>query len=199
VIINWLTDNLSDVLAREVDVVPYVENCEMGYVHMEALLTTKTIWGDASWLVASRDSAEKTLREGYTRTKNAREIWLRVRETVLSDVIREHEELCRSILEDVSTIMDLIKAPEPFYSEIRRMAVNLAVNEKAIRAYLQDRRNGQVALNIRTVLSNRENVFGLQAILGAAERTFRRAGLVELSGDSAEGTAVEGASWSPVI
>jgi len=38
--------------------------------------------------------------------------------------------------------MDLIKAPEPFYSEIRQMAVNLTVNEKAIRAYLQDRRNG---------------------------------------------------------
>jgi hypothetical protein len=74
--------------------------------------------------------------------------------------IGEHEELCQSILEDISTIMDLIKAPEPFYSEIPRMAVNLAVNEKAIRAYLQDKRNGQVALNIRTVLSNRENVFG---------------------------------------
>jgi predicted nucleotidyltransferase len=87
--INWLTDNLSGVLGREVDVVPYVENCEMGYVHMEALLTTKSIWGDASWLVVSRDSAEKTLREGYTRTKNAREIWLRVRETVLSDVVRD--------------------------------------------------------------------------------------------------------------
>jgi hypothetical protein len=79
------------------------------------------------------------------------------------------------------------------------MAVNLAVNEKAIRAYLQDRRNGQVALNIRTVLSNRENVFGLRAILGTAKQTFHRAGLAELSGDSAEGTAVEGASWSPVI
>jgi hypothetical protein len=77
------------VLGREVDVVPYMETCEMGYVHMEALLTIKTIWGDASWLVVSRDSAEKTLREGYTRTKNAREILLRVRETVLSDVVRD--------------------------------------------------------------------------------------------------------------
>ena len=91
--INWLTDNLSDVLGREVDVVPYVENCEMGYVHMEALLTTKTIWGDASWLVASRDTAEKTLREGYTRTKNVREIWLHVRERVLSDVVRDDSEV----------------------------------------------------------------------------------------------------------
>jgi hypothetical protein len=42
-----------------------------------------------AWLMASRDSAEKNLREGYMRTKNAREIWLRVRETVLSDVVRD--------------------------------------------------------------------------------------------------------------
>ena len=57
----------------------------------------------------------------------------------------------------------------------------------------------QVALNIRMVLSNRENMFSLRVILGAAKQTFRRAGLVELSGDSAERTAAEGASWSPVI
>jgi predicted nucleotidyltransferase len=87
--INWLGDNLSDVLARKVDVVTYVEDREMAYVHMEALLTAKTIWGDASWFVASRDSAEKILRQGYGRTKKAREMLLCIQKTVLSLGVRE--------------------------------------------------------------------------------------------------------------
>jgi predicted nucleotidyltransferase len=46
--INWLRDNLSDVLGRKANIVPYVEDSEMLYVHMEAILTAKTILGDAS-------------------------------------------------------------------------------------------------------------------------------------------------------
>jgi hypothetical protein len=54
---------------------------------MEALLTAKTIWG-ASWLMASRDSAESILRLGYARMKKAREI-LSYIETVLSFEVRD--------------------------------------------------------------------------------------------------------------
>lgn len=87
--INWLGDNLSDVLARKADVVPYVEDCEMAYVHMEALLTAKTIWGNASWLVTSRDSAENILRQGYGRMRKAREMLSSIQKTVLSLGVRD--------------------------------------------------------------------------------------------------------------
>ena len=46
--LSWLMDNLTEVLGQTVDVIPYLQNSEMAYVHMEALLTAKTIWGDAS-------------------------------------------------------------------------------------------------------------------------------------------------------
>jgi len=87
--INGLIDNLSEVLGRKTDVVPYMQNREMAYVHMEALLTAKTIWGDASWFMTSRDSAESILRLGYVRTKKAREMLSYVQETVLSFKVRD--------------------------------------------------------------------------------------------------------------
>jgi predicted nucleotidyltransferase len=87
--INGLIDNLSEVLGRKADVVPYMQNREMAYVHMEALLTAKTIWGDASWLTTSRDSAESMLRLGYARTKKAREMLSYVQEMVLSFEVRD--------------------------------------------------------------------------------------------------------------
>jgi hypothetical protein len=82
--LTWLMDNLTEVLGRTVDVIPYLQNREMAYVHMEALLTTKTIWGDVSWLMTSRGSAGQMLRQGYARTKKAREMLSCVRETILS-------------------------------------------------------------------------------------------------------------------
>jgi hypothetical protein len=95
----------------------------------------------------------------------------------------EHEELCSSILEDALTVIDLIKVPDsPFYAELQQTAVDLLAKESAIRAYVQEKGERQMARNIGTVLSNRENVLALLAILGAAKQTFCRAGLVPLSG-----------------
>jgi hypothetical protein len=62
--LTWLMDNLTEVLGRKVDVVPYLQNSEMAYVHMEALLTAKTIWGDDSWLMTNWGSAGQMLRQG---------------------------------------------------------------------------------------------------------------------------------------
>ena len=41
--LTWLIDSLTEVLGRKADVVPYLQNREMGYIHVEALLTAKTI------------------------------------------------------------------------------------------------------------------------------------------------------------
>jgi predicted nucleotidyltransferase len=59
-----LMASLSEVL-----VVPYVQNRERSYVHMETLLTVKIIWRDALWLMMSRDSAENILRQGRNKAR----------------------------------------------------------------------------------------------------------------------------------
>jgi hypothetical protein len=79
-------------------------------------------------------------------------------------------ELRSSIIEDALTIIDLIKVPDsPFYAELQRTVVDLLAKENPIRAYVQEKGERQVAQNIETVLSNRENVLALLAILGAAQ------------------------------
>jgi hypothetical protein len=104
----------------------------------------------------------------------------------------EHEALCSSIFEDALTIINLIKAPDnPFYGELQRTTADLLAKEDVIRAYEQERGSQQVARDIRTVLSNQQNLDGLLAIIGAAKQTFRRAGLAPLRGDIAEDTATK--------
>jgi predicted nucleotidyltransferase len=80
---TWLMDNLTEVLGRKADVVLYLQNSEMTYIHMEALLSAKTIWGDVSWLMTSRKPAEHMLRQGYARTKKTSEMLSRIQETIL--------------------------------------------------------------------------------------------------------------------
>ena len=103
----------------------------------------------------------------------------------------EDEEDHSSILADALIIIDLIKVPDsPFYAELQRTAVELLAKEYTIRTYVHEKGDQQVAEKIGKVLSNRDNVLALLAILGVAKQTLRRAGLVPLSGDSAEDTVV---------
>jgi hypothetical protein len=90
------------------------------------------------------------------------------------------------------TIIHLIKAPaNPFYGELQRTAGDLLAKEDVIRAYAQERGAQQVARGIGTVLSNRQNIDALLAIIRAAKQTFRRAGLAPLNGNIAEDTATK--------
>jgi len=77
------TDNLPEALGRDVDIVPYVNGESMAYIHMEGLLTARTIWGENSWLEANQVNAEHFLRQGHERMIEASEMMSGLRETVL--------------------------------------------------------------------------------------------------------------------
>jgi hypothetical protein len=55
----------------------------MAYIHMEGLLTARTIWGENSWLEANQVDAEHFLRQGHERMIKASEMMSGLRETVL--------------------------------------------------------------------------------------------------------------------
>jgi predicted nucleotidyltransferase len=81
---------LPQVLGREVDVIPFVENRPngMGYVHMEGLLSSKTIWGEESWAEDNRKVAEGVLREGFTATMDALKLMRGIRKRLPSSEVR---------------------------------------------------------------------------------------------------------------
>ena len=73
--IELLNQRLSEILGRSVDVVPFVDATKaIAYVHLEALLTSKTVWGDPAWPKASKAAAERLLRQEYSRTRKAADI-----------------------------------------------------------------------------------------------------------------------------
>ncbi|KIL63740.1 hypothetical protein M378DRAFT_656589 [Amanita muscaria Koide BX008] len=80
-----LQRRLPEILGREVDLVVFKQDSDnFGYVHLEALLTAETIWGDPSWVHSSREAAERLLREGYETSKKALQVASRLYERLPS-------------------------------------------------------------------------------------------------------------------
>jgi hypothetical protein len=91
----WLDENLPKALGREVDIIVFTKDVhDYAYVHVEALLTAETIWGDASWVQAEKEAAERLLRSGYATTKEALQILSCLHERLPSSQVRLHQLKC---------------------------------------------------------------------------------------------------------
>ena len=83
-----LLEALPRAVGREVDVVNVVRGRPMGYVQMEGLLTSKTLWGAPSWPRGAQVEAEALLKDGYRRTKDAADLADKVFERLPSSEVR---------------------------------------------------------------------------------------------------------------
>ncbi|KAM6499602.1 hypothetical protein JOM56_005110 [Amanita muscaria] len=158
-----LQRRLPEILGREVDLVVFKQDSDnFGYVHLEALLTAETIWGDPSWVHSSREAAERLLREGYETSKKALQVASRLYERLPSSqaefVSPRDKALQISILEDALFVITTVKIPKhPFYAK-----------EEAIRAALEGEVESSGDLeDIWNVLSDKMNVFALKGMLVA--------------------------------
>jgi len=177
-------ERLPETLGVEVDVVAFIEHAQtFRYIDMEALLTAKTIWGDESWLEATRATAMYLLKDGYARMKRGEEMMSHVRKTLLSIqgelMSPEHEALRLCVLQEVLSVIRLVKVPrDPFYVALQQMMPMFLDAEETIQAYLQGDSVDQQILEGMWVSISNVNTFSLRAMKQSAEETFRYAGLV---------------------
>ncbi|KIL56827.1 hypothetical protein M378DRAFT_172366 [Amanita muscaria Koide BX008] len=181
-----LSERLSEILGREVDVEVFTQNdYAFECVHIEALLTAKTIWGDPpSWVHSSREEAERQLREGYETMKRALQVASRLEAKLPSSqaefVLAENKALRFSILRDALLVIATVKTlMHPFYYELASLIPLLSIKENAIRAALEGEvENSEDLGDIWNVVSDWINVVAVEGVMQAAEQTFSRAGLV---------------------
>jgi len=138
-----LYQRLPETLGRSVDLLPFVEGYGwLQYPHLEALLAAKTIWGDPSWPKAAQATAERLLRQEYSRTPKALDIMsdLQKSMTQIESEVASPESLHLSILSHALSIIDLFERPGPFHDYLKRMIPEFFDIEPTIRACLKKRK-----------------------------------------------------------
>lgn len=184
---NALTEALPEALGREVDIVHVIQGNPRGYVQLEGLLTSKTIWGDPSWPAEDQKKAIEVLRDVHVRFSKAALIY---REGVKAKLPPSSEEfkspnnrdVQEVILSNVIEIMELIRLDNshPIDGSTRQMMGWLLRQEKATRNLVKGERQDQDEATLDklwTSLSNFINGTTFGAMLGQIDQTFRRASI----------------------
>lgn len=76
-------ERLSETLGVKVKVIPVTESGRFHYDGLGAVLSAKTIWGDVSWFETARSTAMDLLLQGYSRIKEAKDIFRLIQQTLL--------------------------------------------------------------------------------------------------------------------